>query len=389
VATLETTTAHLARLVGFPSLSLAPNREIASYVGDHLKGLGWRVVYDADEAGERLNVLASLGPEGDGGVALNGHLDVVPAEGVAWTGDPFTLRRDGDRLIGRGAVDMKGFLALCLAWAEDLSPLAAELTDPVHLIFTFDEEVGGFGAQQLGRLFDKGHPRPAIAIVGEPTEMEPITAHRGMLELTTTVTGVPGHASDPRGRVNAVAIAARMIAEIDRRAREIARAPVPDTPFSPPWTTLSTGRIEGGEARNVVPGTCAFLWEIRPLPDDDGHRILDGILDWARDTLEPEMTAIDPACHIATEIVGDCAGLQVKAPSPAADLLAHLGINAPGHAVSFGTDAGVLQNFGIDCVVFGPGSLTRAHQPDEYITTAELTQGLGFLDRLTAHVTTR
>lgn len=386
MAEVETAVAALADLVGFRSVSLEPNGEIARYAGGRLAALGFRVAYDPDASGERMNLVASIGPDREGGVVLCGHLDVVPASPERWLGDPFVLRRDGERLIGRGAVDMKGFLAICLAWAPDIAAAAERLSVPVHYVFTFDEEVGSFGAAQVGAFLRGTVPQPAIAIVGEPTEMRPISAHRGIIELTTTVTGAAGHASDPRGRVNAVFYASRMIARIAALTEEIAANPAAATPFEPPWTTLSVGRIEGGEARNIVPDTCAFDWEIRPLPGDDGRALLDRILDWADATLGAEMRALDPAAGIETTLVADCKGLALNPVSPAAHLISQLWTNEPPRVVSFATDAGYLQEIGIDTVVFGPGSLAQMHQPEEHITLTELSDGLRFLERLLAHL---
>ena len=383
---LDLAIAELADLVSFASLSRAPNGDIARHVGGRLAALGFSVAYDPDETGGRMNVIASIGPAREGGILLSGHLDVVPASPERWLGDPFTLRRDGERLIGRGAVDMKGFLACCLAWAPDLAAVADRLPVPVHFAFTFDEEVGSFGAAQIGAFLARHVPQPAIAIVGEPTEMRPISGHRGILELTTEITGSAGHASDPRGRVNAIHAAARMIAHIAGRAEALAAEPVPGTPFDPPWTTLSVGRLEGGEARNIIPDAARFDWEIRPLPPASARPILEEIEVWVRDVLLPPMQETDPTTRVVTTLVADCAGLAFRPDSAAAALIGQLWTNDAPRVVSFATDAGYFQAAGIDTVVFGPGSLAQMHQPEEHITCAELSDGLRFLERLQAHL---
>lgn len=387
MADVEAAAEALAELVAFRSVSLEPNVEIATFVGSRLAHLGFRVGYDADEAGQRMNVIASIGPEIEGGVVLCGHLDVVPASPERWLADPFILRRDGERLIGRGAVDMKGFLACCMATASDFAASADTLRVPVHYVFTFDEEVGSFGAAQVGAFLSQHVPQPAIAIVGEPTEMRPISGHRGIIELTTEVRGSAGHASDPRGKVNAVFAAARMAALIADRAEALARNPVAGTPFEPAWTTISIGRIEGGEARNVIPDTCRFDWEIRPLPGEDGHAILREIIDAAETSIVADMRKTDPDTGMSTTLVADCKGLSLNPVSPAADLVGRLWTNEPPRVVSFATDAGYLQDAGIDTIVFGPGSLAQMHQPEEHITLAELSDGLRFLERLCGHLT--
>ncbi len=386
MASVEEAVAELADLVAFPSVSREANAPIATHVGGRLEAAGFRVAYDPDETGTRMNVVASIGPDAEGGVVLCGHLDVVPASPERWEGDPFVLRREGERLIGRGAVDMKGFLACCLAMAPEFAAVAERLSVPVHYVFTFDEEVGSFGAAQVGAFLARTVKQPAIAVVGEPTEMRPISAHRGILELTTEVTGSAGHASQPVGRVNAAFYAARMVAHIAGRARALSESPAADTRFEPPWTTVSVGRIEGGEARNVIPDRCRFDWEIRPLPGADGRAVLQEILDWTTRELVAEMREIDPDAGISTEIVADCKGLALAPVSPAAQLIGQLWTNEPPRVTSFATDAGYLQEAGIDTVVFGPGSLAQMHQPEEHITLSELSDGLAFLSRLRAHL---
>ncbi len=377
---LEAAVAILAELVAFDVLSGAPNRALADHAGGRLARAGARVAYDVHADGGRVNVVASLGPEAPGGVVLCGHLDVVPAQSEGWAGDPFRLRRDAGRLIGRGAVDMKGFIACCLAAAPALA--AMPLARPVHVVLTFDEEVGSFGAAQVAPLL--GPLEAAAVIIGEPTGMRPITGHRAMMELTTEVTGTAGHASDPRGRVNAVAVAARMIGVLMEEAADLAAAPR-ETPFDPPWTTLSVGRIEGGEARNMIPDACAFLWEIRPLPGDDGAAILARIEARVAAEIGP-LIAQDPAAGIATRLIAAPLGLDPRPDGPAAALIRRLWTDAPPEVVSFGTDAGYFQAVGIDTVVFGPGDIARAHRPEEYILEAELVQGLTFLERLGRHL---
>lgn len=379
-------TSVLADLVAFPSVSGGPNGEIARYVGLRLAELGFRVVYDTHEDGVRMNVIASIGPECPGGIILSGHLDVVPAARDRWSGDPFTLRCDGVRLIGRGAVDMKGFLACCLTAAPDLAEGAGRLALPVHMVFTFDEEVGSVGAAQVGICLRDLDLSPGMAIVGEPTDMRPIGSHRGILELTTEVSGSPGHASDPRGRANAIDIASRVISHLGDRATALASKPAADAPAAPPWTTLSVGRIRGGEARNIIPQSCCFDWEIRPLPGHDGVEILRDVETWIAETLLPQVLAIDPQARIETKLSANCPGLPPNPKSQALRVISETWTREPPAAVSFATDAGYFHALGIDTVVFGPGSIARAHKPEEYITKDELAQGLEFLARLQTYL---
>lgn len=389
-ATPETILGHaealLAELVQFASVSETPNGDIVDYFADYLKRHGVHSDIDPNADGTRFNLLASIGPEVAGGIVLSGHTDVVPADPAQWTGDPFVLRRSGDRLIGRGSVDMKGFLACVLAMVPVFKRCEARLERPLHLAFSFDEEVGCFGAAQFGAFFDRLEIKPAIAIIGEPTGMLPIIGHKAGIELITRVRGTSGHASDPRGRVNAIFYAARLIAHIEEVAAHCSERADPQSPFDPAATTLNVGRIEGGEARNVVPDRASFLWEIRPTPPDDGRAIRDGIVAWAKSHLEPEMQALDPGSGIETIELAYCPGMEARPDSPALKLVQRLWTNAGPTVVPFGTDGGHFQSFGMETVVFGPGSMEQMHKPDESITCGELSDGLRFLDRLAHHL---
>ena len=382
----------LQNLVRFPSVSLSPNEGIVSYIETYLASHGISSVRDAHEDGQRFNLLARIGaPEGqersEGGILLSGHMDVVPADASGWSGDPFVLRRQQGRLIGRGAVDMKGFLAMALAMAPEFAAVADRLTSPLYLAFSFDEEIGCFGAERMPAFLAAHGARPTLAIVGEPTEMQPINAHKGGMELVTHIRGTAGHASRPAGTVNSLYIAARMIGFIEELARECAQEPDPSSPFDPPHSTLSVGTIAGGEARNIIPERCSFDWEIRALPGTDPHTLRRRVEAFAQEVLLVEMQAVDPDCSLVTEMLSDVPPLEARAPSPAADLVARLWTNAPPTVVSFGTDGAYFQQAGLDTVVFGPGGMAQMHQPDEFITEAEIDQGLAFLGHLLNEMT--
>lgn len=380
--------ALLADLVGFASISGQPNDDIVGYIKTYLEGHGVSVHLDPHEDGKRFNLFASIGPEIDGGILLSGHLDVVPANPAGWSRDPFVLHKQDGRLYGRGAVDMKGFLALALAMVPDFQAAASDLAIPVHFAFTFDEEVGSFGAAQMPALLSRLGVRPAIAVIGEPTGMKPFVGHKGGLEMIAELRGTAGHASDPRGTVNTLYYAARLISHLEEKARYLAAHPRHDTPFSPPYTTISVGRIDGGEARNIIADHCRFLWEIRPLPEDDPYEILAEIQRYIDHELVPEMQAIHAGAGIDLIVESWCPGLQARPQSPAANLVSRLWTNERPDVVSFGTDGGHFQAAGIETIVFGPGGMAQMHQPDEYIEIAALAEGLGFLDRLLAHMKT-
>ena len=374
--------AILADLVGFPSISLRPNGDIVSHIESYLASHGIDCHRDAHEDGDRFNLLARIGPQADGGVLLSGHLDVVPADGAGWTQDPFRLRRADGRLYGRGAVDMKGFLAMALAMAPEFQARAAALQEPLYLAFTFDEEIGCFGAERMPAFLARAGATPRIAIVGEPTGMTPINGHKGGMELVTHVRGVAGHAGKPGEGVNAILAAARIIGFINETAAACAAHPVAGSPFDPPFTTLSVGTIQGGEARNIIPHTCRFDWEIRAHPGDNPHHVLDQVTRFIADEVVPSMRKEHPACEVVTEMLSDVPPLAACDGSAAAALIARLWTNQPPSVVSFGTDGAHFQQAGLDVIVIGPGGTAQMHQPDEFITEEAMDEGLLFLGRL-------
>lgn len=374
---LDTAIEILGGLVAFDSVSGRPNHGIVGYLRDTLEAQGVAVTLSHDGDRERANVFATIGPLVDGGVVLNGHTDVVPVEGQVWATDPFALTQRGERLYGRGAVDMKGFLACVLASVPMFQ--AAALVRPVHLAFVFDEEIGGLGMPfLLGSMADLPC-RPAIAIVGEPTGMNIVTGHKGGCEMRTEITGHEVHSSDPTRGVSAIATAMRLIAKIEEAGKRLAANPVPESPYFPPYGTFNIGTIEGGSARNATAGWCNFDWEFRPMPGQDSRAIIAEIEDFARDELLPAMRRVSPKADIRIITEVSVPSLDDRNAHAAAAFVSEItGQNSQG-VVSFGTDAGYFSAAGISTVVFGPGSIRRAHGPDEYIEISELQQGLHFL----------
>jgi acetylornithine deacetylase len=370
----------LERLVAFESISARPNLDLVGYVREYLAARGVTAHLSYDDARARANLHATIGPAVDGGVVLNGHTDVVPVEGQVWTSDPFTLTERDGRLHGRGAVDMKGFLACMLASVPAWQ--ARPLKRPIHVSMCYDEEIGGFGAPVLVEDMGRTAPRPSVAIVGEPTGMRIVSGHKGGFEMRTMITGFEAHASDPRKGANAIVSAARFIAMLDDLGRELAAAPRVGSPFDPAWTTISVGTIHGGAARNIIAGSCVFDWELRPVPGDDGAALIARIDDYARTVLLPEMRAASPAADIRTVTEACVPPLNHEDAREAVALLCELTGQNSADVVSFGTDAGHFCNAGISTVVFGPGSIEQAHKPDEYIERSQIDACMSFLDRL-------
>lgn len=374
----------LEQLVGFASLPGMPTHEIIGYIKSYLQQHGIESTLSFDDTGERANLFATIGPAVAGGVLLNGHTDVIPVEGQQWSTDPFKLTRKDNKLYGRGSVDMKGFLACALATVPHWKD--ANLQRPVHIAFTFDEEIGGFGMPVLLKSMADMQIKPNAVIVGEPTEGKLITGHKGGYEMRTEISGHEVHSSDPAKGVNAISVAVKFINKIEEIGRRLAASPYPDSPFVPPYATFNIGTIEGGLTRNATAGSCHFDWELRPMPGEDGAHLIDEITSYAREELLPAMRRVHPNTDIKVITEVAVPALDDRNADEAAALISQLtGMNSRG-VVSFGSDAGYFSDAGHSTVLYGPGSITRAHKADEYIEVTEIDDGLTFMDKLTDHL---
>ncbi len=382
---LSRTEAILADLIAFPTISSASNLAIIDHIADLLGAAGARVEIFPDDSGQKANLWATMGPETEGGIVLSGHSDVVPVEGQDWSSDPFTLTCRDDRLYGRGSCDMKGFLAACLQLAETLKD--ASLTRPLHLCITHDEETGCLGARALLPQLQARGLRPAIAIVGEPSEMRIVDGHKGCFEYSTRFTGLEGHGSAPDRGVNAVAYAARYAARLLDLAEALRSRAPPDSPFDPPWTTINIGRLAGGVATNVIPGKAEIDWEMRPVQPQDAEFVKDALAEYAASGLLPAMRRVSPQACIETQVIGEVVGLLPQADNAARDLVAQLTGHNNRQCVAFGTEAGLFQQMGLSVVICGPGAIAQAHRPDEYVSRAQLSSCIDMLQKLGARLT--
>jgi acetylornithine deacetylase len=310
---------------------------------------------------------------------LSGHTDVVPVDGQPWTTDPFALTERGGRLFGRGACDMKGFIAVCLAMVPDF--LKADLKSPIHLALSCDEEVGCKGVRPLVAHMRDHLPKPRAVIVGEPTSMKVVNAHKSAVTFSTEVTGLEAHSSLTHHGVNAIMVAGEMLSEINRIRADLIAEGDPTHRFDPPYSTVHVGLIEGGTAKNIIPRKCSFQWETRLLPTADPTRVPLRIEAFTK-TLEPAMKKVSPGTGIVTDAVNTVPGLAPEQDSPAEHLALHLANANSTHAVSYCTEAGLFQQIGIPAVICGPGSIEQAHKPDEYIDVSELRKCEGFMQRL-------
>ncbi|WP_024586611.1 acetylornithine deacetylase [Aliihoeflea sp. 2WW] len=377
---LARTRAILADLVAFPTVSADSNLQLITYASDLLSSAGARLSVSLDPSGTKANLFATIGPEGDGGIVLSGHSDVVPVEGQDWSSDPFTLTERDGKLYGRGTCDMKGFIAASLAMAPRFA--AARLARPLHFAFTYDEEVGCLGGQALVAELAKAGIKPSVAIVGEPTLMGVIEGHKGCYEYTTEFTGMDGHGSQPDKGVNAVEYAVRYVMRLLELGEELkTRAPA-GSRFSPPWTTVQVGRMAGGNARNTIAGQCSVEWEMRPVHTDDSDHVKAELAAYIDDVLRPAMRNVCAHADIVTHVVGEVQGLLPVSQSEARDIVFELTGAHEAELVSFGTEAGLFQSMGMSAVICGPGSIAQAHKPDEFVEIAQLDACLGMLERL-------
>ncbi|MGI9393600.1 MAG: acetylornithine deacetylase, partial [Boseongicola sp.] len=350
------------------------------YLADRLGDLGARIDLFHDDTGRKANLFASLGPESDDGILLSGHTDVVPVTDQNWSHDPFEMNASDGRLYGRGACDMKGFIAAVLAKAPTFKGRAS--TRPIHFSFTYDEETGCIGAGELAKdLVEKGI-RPAIAIVGEPTDMRIIEGHKGCYEYSTHFHGLEGHGSMPDAGVNAVEYAARYVAHLLELKTELkCRAPA-NSRFEPPWTTLNVGGLNGGVAHNVIASRAQIDWEMRPVQSTDASLVKDSLHKLCRDKLLPEMRAVYSDAAIRLETIGEVDGLEPTDENLAREIVAELTGANTADTVPFGTEAGIFQKLGMDVVVCGPGSIDQAHKADEFVSEDQLVKCLDMLERL-------
>ncbi len=376
---LQTSEEILAALVGFDTTSRESNLPLIEWVETYLDSHGIPHLRVDHEAGRKTNLYATIGPDVAGGVVLSGHSDVVPVDGQAWGSDPFLLTERNGLLFGRGAADMKGFLAVCLAMVPHFK--ATALRVPIHLAFSCDEEVGCVGVVPLVAHIREHLKRPAMVIVGEPTSMQVVNAHKSAVRFGTVVTGSESHSALTDKGVNAIMVAADIIAEISAIREELIATGDPTGRFDPPYSTVHVGVISGGTANNIVPRHCGFSWEQRLLPGVDSD-ILQKRIEALSQRLEMPMKVIAADSGIRTHRATDVPGLTPEKGSAAEALALYCtGANST-HTASYCTEAGRFQAIGIPTVVCGPGSIKQAHRPDEFIAMAQLRKCEAFMAKL-------
>ena len=367
------------RLVAFDTTSRESNLALIHFVRDYLAEYGVNSTLIHDKTGDKANLFATVGPMIDGGVVLSGHTDVVPVVGQNWSSDPFQVVEREGKLFGRGTADMKSFCAIGLALVPEM--IRQKLSLPIHFALSYDEEVGCLGAPDLSHHLQELPVKPQALIVGEPTEMKVVNAHKGCCAIRTIVTGLEGHSSETHKGVNSIFAAAKLINFLAIKAEALRTSNV-NSRFDPPYTTIQVGLINGGTAGNIIPKETSFWWEYRALPDVDGPAIVAEFENFAHTKVLPDMRKVYSDANIQVDVRGEVIPLLPEDGSPAETLVLALTGSNQTYAVSYGTEAGIFQKGGIASVICGPGSISVAHRPDEYIEISQVEAFTAFMRRL-------
>jgi len=370
----------LARLVAFDTTSAYSNLALIEFVEDYLAAYGVASTRVPNEDGKKANLFATIGEPRPGGVVLSGHSDVVPVAGQPWSSPPFELVEREGRLYGRGTCDMKGFIAIALALLPEM--LEAPLAQPLHLAISYDEEVGCAGVGSMIQRLVGELPAVKAVIIGEPSSMQIVNAHKGITSHYVRIRGREAHSSQPHRAANANLAAGLLVARLQQMAAAREARPVPGSAFEPPHTTFNVGELHGGTALNIVPLDCWFSFEYRTHPGDEPAAILAEFEAYARSTVEPWLRRYAPEARIDIVPRAKVPGLQPE-PDGAAEALCRFltGSNTTG-VVSFATEGGQFQEAGYSTVICGPGSIDQAHKPDEFISLEQLEAGTAFQRRL-------
>jgi len=374
----------LERLVAFDTVSRKSNMTLIGYVQELLRARGIESRLVHNEGKTKANLIATLGPSVEGGIVLSGHTDVVPVDDQAWVTDPFVMIEREGKLYGRGTSDMKGFIAIILGALDDI--LAAGLKKPLHLAFSYDEEVGCLGVPSLIKVLEKEVPKPDAVIVGEPTLMKVVSAHKGIMGVRTAVRGHEAHSSLTHLGVSAVMVAAELIQFLQQLANEAREKGPINKDFMPPHTTITVNKIDGGTALNILAGHCTFHWDVRALPEDDPQKYFDRFRSFCNETVLPRLRSVAPECNIESTPRSNTPSMPMARNSAAEQLCRQLTGDNETRAVSFAAEAGLFSRSGLPVVICGPGSIDQAHQPNEFIAVSQMEAGTRFLHDLVKHL---
>jgi acetylornithine deacetylase len=371
----------LSTLVSFDTTSRESNLALIDFVVHYLDGVGASIEVVRDESGRKANLIATIGPMTEGGIVLSGHTDVVPVDQQAWETDPFRVERIGDRLVGRGVADMKGFLACALA-AAPLFGSGPQLMRPVHFAFSYDEELGCLGAQALVDRLRDVCPRPSAVIVGEPTSMRVVGGHKGALLHQVCVRGFEAHSSLPNKGLSANMAALRLAKVLLEISDDLKANGDPSMGFDPIYSSLTVGEIHGGTAPNILAGSCELSFDLRYIPRDDPSTVLAPFFAAAA-SLDEELRSAFPTSGVTVKELAHVPAFAPEEAGSAERLTRALtGDNGELRLVPYGSEAGFFQKADMSVVICGPGSIEQAHQPNEYIEIEQLRLCMSMMGRL-------
>jgi acetylornithine deacetylase len=373
----------IERLIAFNTVSRDSNMGLIEWVRDYLHRHGAKTRLTHDASGKKANLFATLGDSPKPGLILSGHTDVVPVDGQNWDTDPFVATEKDGKLYARGSADMKGFIGIILAQAPKFVTAlnSGRLDAPLHYALSYDEEVGCLGVRSLIQDLKENEIRPAGCVVGEPTSMQPIIAHKSTYRFRCAVHGREAHSSYVTFGVNAIEYAARLVVFIRQLADRLSQLEKRDYGFTVPYSTLSTGVIRGGIAANVVPKDCEFVVDMRTLPGASADALYDEVRAYA-ETLVREMRAVDPQSGIDIAWASQTIGLAASEADAIVRWAMQLSNNNTVGKVSYGTEAGLFQQLGVPTVICGPGDIAEAHRPNEFVALEQLAQCETFMNRI-------
>jgi acetylornithine deacetylase len=374
------------RLIGFDTTSRNSNLELIHFVQAYLSQHGIESILVPDESGKKANLYATLGPKDRPGIALSGHTDVVPVDGQEWTTDPWNVVETDGRLFGRGTCDMKGFIGTALAMVPTF--LERGLKTPIHLILSYDEEVGCVGVRRLIHMLKDMPVKPRAVIIGEPTRMKVVIAHKGKLSVRCHVRGFEAHSSLAPSAVNAIEYAAELILFLRKMGERFATEGPFDSEYDVPHTTVHTGIVRGGTALNIVPKDCSFDFEFRYLPHLDPQALFGEVRDFAEKVVAPQMRKKVADTGFRWDDISAFPGLDMREDAEIVALAKALSGANSTTKIAFGTEAGLFQKADLPAIVCGPGSIEQAHKPNEFVALEQLALCEQFMRRLADHVAT-
>ena len=370
----------LGRLIAFDTVSKRSNKKMINFMTDYLAGHGVKTSVALNQDETKADLIATIGPMVKGGIVLSGHTDVVPVDGQDWNSDPFEMKNEKGLLYGRGTCDMKGFIAVVMALVPEMIKLDLKL--PIHLVFSYDEEVGCLGAPALIARLIKEVPMPRAAIIGEPSSMKLVNAHKGVSIYETIVKGIPGHSSQTQSGVNAIDIASECITFLKYKAEEFSNKGGRDERLDPPYNTINVSMINGGTALNIIPGNCKFTWDCRSIGSVDADLLLTQFDKFCQETLIAPLKNHFEDVSIVTKISATIPPLTPDNDNPAEALVRQLTGQNQALGVAFAAEAGLFQKAAIPSVICGPGSVDQAHQPNEFVEVSQIDACIEFIKKI-------